>query len=195
MPHILDQFLESISPQRTILDIGMKIDRALNTFPVPAQWTGNHDSFQEMVIQFLCHVDQHLAGASSRRPPMPPYDLGHCVDVFESIYGSMGIHRAYDLARTGHEGGVYRVLRDFAAALVMRAHRHTIAKPISDFLWDMTEEGRMEMARHYIARFGSYLPPEWLEHGGVPVARNLKQILQQHPELMVKIMSLDRSRR
>lgn len=182
----LDELLSKIAPEQIIDPTHRAIDEAIATFPTPGP-PADSDEFDDLMLQFLIHVEQHIVGATSPRPIIPVYDLGRVIEILEEVYGqATGYKTARELAQHGYEGGRKEVLEQFAKQFGRRHTSNMVRAAVSDFLWDLSGAELQQVAVEYMDRYTPLLPPEWVEKGPGFIAGRLKELLVAHPYSMME---------
>jgi len=99
-------------------------------------------------------------------------------------YGRSGEKAAFEMARTGNDGGLYAVMRAIGRGMAEEAAEAEIAARIQDFLDRLSPDEQIAVAREYISKFGRLLPSELTEGSAARVVANFPKVLQEHPRLM-----------
>ena len=188
----IGELLEQIAPEHSIEPIRSAIDDAINAFGIGDPAGIDRDQFKRLMIEFVCHIDGHLAGAGGPRPSIEVYDHALCIEVLDKLYGPNGFRMAHDRVTGGYAGGLSSVLREFAGECVERVSGKRIAEAVSGFCWQMSWEDRHAVAQEYVARFGQLVLPEWREKDGAGVAANLQDVLKRHPANLLRFRRLGR---
>jgi len=179
----LDNLLASIDPDSSVQETSARIDRAINAFHCPSVIDDWND-FKQCVSQFLCELE---ASALRLRQSMSNH-LDHYWDqAFNSmrnIYGPNGEKAAFELARTGKEGGLYAVLKSIARGSSGQYSQNEINSRVYTYWQDLSVEEQLEAPLEYINRYGHLLPSELTEGSGARIRANFPQFLAKHPQML-----------
>jgi hypothetical protein len=106
--------------------------------------------------------------------------------------GSSGDKVAFELARTGNEGGLYHVLRKLASRLAEEYAGNEIRARISDWWHRLSVPQKFAAMDEYLAAFGHFLPSELTEGTAARLRADFPKVLAQHPYLMQRFRRLGR---
>jgi hypothetical protein len=189
----LDRLLESIHPSRTIEELNRRADDALNSFSAESPQIEGWDRFRHCLIRFLTHVESRLLRLARPSPMGLDFDWGRCCQILMRAYGPNGEKTAFEMARTGNEGGLLAVLRKMAETMAEQFAQNEIeAKVITYWNYRSVEE-KLAAADEYLAKYGHLLPSELTEGSAGRIRANLPKVLQKHPDLMRKLGKVGRT--
>ena len=189
----LKELLDSIHPRRTLDQTAGRADEAINTFSAGSSQITDWDEFRRCVIRFAKHVDSKIL-CIHRMPDMElDYAWGHYSKVLQEAYGrSSGEMAAFEMARTGNEGGLYGVLRKFAKTQAEQYAQNEIQGRISRFWIGLSATQKLKAADEYLAEYGHLLPSELTESGAARVKMNFPKVLAEHPRMMQRLGRIGR---
>ena len=127
------------------------------------------EEFQQCVIRFGKHVDAHVLHLRAI-PDMPPdFAWGHYCKVLQKAYGPSGYLTAFELARTGVEGGLNAVLRKFAEIQAREYAENGIRGRIAHYWEGLSTDEKLGAMDEYLAEYGHLLPSgahdeEWFSY-------------------------------
>jgi hypothetical protein len=98
---------------------------------------------------------------------------------------------AYQITQTGTDGGLLAVLRRIALRATQEIIDNAIGSRVHDFVKDLTFEEMRRIAREYGRRYGRLLPPDWTANDCALIAVYLKQVLKEHPLLLVRLRRIN----
>ena len=182
----LDQLLADLDPQQTIEWIFRGADRALNTFPMPNGCIEAWPDFAASMGRFRRHVFNHIVGTKGDEAGSVEFNWGFAAQILRKEYGANGDKTAFDLARTGNEGGLYGVFRKVANRMAAETATNLIAVLVGRWWNQLTVEERCQVADEYLARVGHLLPSEITEDGAMRVRVNILGFLKEHPWLVLR---------
>lgn len=122
----------------------------------------------------------------------PSFDWGRCCQIFARAYGSSGEKVAYEMARTGNEGGLYAVLKKFAYTMAEQYIGDEVSAMVSFYWENLSIDERFSACDEYLDKYGHLLPSEISEDRAVRVRANLPKVLREHPRLMQRLSRVGR---
>ena len=142
---------------------------------------------------FAKHVDSKIL--CTRRMPDMELDFAwwHYSKVLQKAYGQSGDKAAFEMARTGNEGGLYGVFRRFAETQAEQYAQNEIHGRISRFWEGLSATEKLKAADEYLAEYGHLLPSELTENGAARVKMNFPKALAEHPRMMQRLSRIGRS--
>ena len=192
----LDQLLDSISPDRTLEQVSARADQALNSLAPPRSCVRDWDEFRYLLIRFMLHVEAHCLRL---RQPLDPatldadYCWGRCVQTLMELYGASGDRAAFEIARTGNEGGLYSVLKKVGRRIAEDLGKTEISAKVSSCWEALSVQEQLALADEYLHRYGHLLPSELTEGSAARVRANMPRVLQEHPHLIQRLRSVGRT--
>jgi hypothetical protein len=108
------------------------------------------------------------------------------------VYGSQGEKAAFEIARTGNEGGLYAVLKALTAQMAEDCAGNEISAQAGRFWQDASAEEKLAVADAYIEKFGHLLPSELTEKGAARLKMHVPKVLEQHPRLIRQLRGIGR---
>ncbi|MCK4342367.1 MAG: hypothetical protein KAY37_11665 [Phycisphaerae bacterium] len=111
----LEALLARIHPNRTIDAITRDVDAALNSLSACPALITKWPEFVALMGRFHRHIEArilHLPDGVSAGDM--EFSWSRCIGILNRAYGSSGPKAAFEMARTGNEGGIYAVLRKVA---------------------------------------------------------------------------------
>ncbi len=188
----LDRLLASIHPTQTIEPCYHRANEALNRFSARAGVTERWGDFHELVSKYLQRLDGSLLRLNRSRDEAAEMYERRCIASFREIYGPNGEKTAFEMARTGNEGGLYAVLKALTMhAAEARARQEIIAR-IDVFLEDLSLDEQSEAASEYLAAYGHLLPSEMTESSAARIRAKFHEVLEKHPFLLLRLRSVGR---
>jgi hypothetical protein len=137
-------------------------------------------------------VEVAILDARSRLRAIEVSTISRCVRALAQKYGSQGEKAAFEIARTGNEGGLYSVLKAVAAQMAEGYADNEISARVDRFWQEVSNEERLKIADEYMEKFGQLLPSELTENGGVRIKFNLPKVLKQHPRVIRRLRGIGR---
>ena len=188
----LDKLLDSISPEKVIVATFNRANEAINTFHPRSALIENWDEFRYCMAEFLRHVDNY--SLLLRRPVdvSSDYYWSLCVRVLLKVYGSSGEKAAFEMARTGNDGGLIAVLRSVSMHVSEGYAKMEIQSRVDAYLKDLTVDQQLTASSEYLAKHGHLLPSEMTEKSAARIHANFGKVLEKHPWLILKIHEVGR---
>ena len=157
----LERLLEDLDPRRVMEEVAARVDVAVNTFAAISARIVDWGSFKQCLIDFVAHVESKALNLPAPiTPSCPDLAWGRCVRVLMSKYGSQGEKAAFEMARTGTQGGLYDVLNKVAWHISENLATNEIQARINTFWHGLSAAERHDAADEYLARYGHLLPSE-----------------------------------
>jgi hypothetical protein len=187
----LDRLLGSISPEETIVKTFNRANEAINTFH-PKAILENWDEFRDCMAEFLRHVAKY--SLRLRRPVdvSSDYYWSLCVRVLLKVYGSSGDKAAFEMARTGNDGGLKSVIRSVAMHVSEGYIKMEIQAKVDAYLDSLSIDQQLVASCEYLAKHGHLLPSEMTEKSAARIHANFGKVLEKHPWLILKIHEVGR---
>ena len=191
----LDQLLDSINPRRTIEEVARRADEAINAFSVPTSKITDWDQFRRCVVRFLHHVEGHCLLSRTWRcvGVGMDFDWGRCTRILVESYGPNGEKAAFEMARTGNEGGLYAALKAIARSLVAQFAENEITAKVDHYWEALSAEERLAAGDEYLSKYGHLLPSELTEGSAARVRANLPKALREHPRMIKRLGRIGRT--
>ncbi len=188
----LERLLETIDPRRTLDDTSARVDRAVNTFSMPTARIERWIDFKACIIDFMHHVEATVLRARAEPEASLSFEWGRCVRLFMDLYGSNGEKAAFEMARTGNEGGLYAVLRRLARQIARQYGGNEVTARILHWWHGLTVDEQLDAPTEYIKKYGHLLPSELTEGSAARIRANFTKVLEEHPRLLQRMRRVGR---
>ena len=188
----LDQLLANIHPTRTVQQTAQRADNALNTFAPPTAQITDWNKFRRLMAAFFGHVEASLLRLRSTPQANDDLAWGRATAVLVQAYGASGEKAAFEMARTGNEGGLYAVLKKVARTMAEQYTDREISARVNRFWTDLSAAERLEVAEEYLSQYGPLLPSELTEASAARVWANMPGVLTKHPHLVDQLARIGR---
>ncbi len=182
----LDDLLLSIDPGKTLEETRRRADEALDSFDSPKGMIENWEEFRDFMARLHCHLTGAILRAKSPLALNLEMDWHGCRQILKRAYGLSGDKAAFEMARTGNQGGLYAVMKTLAQGLAEELADTEIRAHIAAYLNGLTSEEEIDATEEYVAKHGSLLPSEITEKSAIRVKCSFAEVLQQHPRLLAK---------
>lgn len=189
----LDELLSRIDPDRTTDQVSRRIDEAINSFlPGPGR-IDRYDDFLTYIICFCRFVEATVLRLPDGAPQAgPDLDRSRFMPVLTRAYGDQGLKTAFEMARTGNEGGLYAVLRKLGEVLAGRYAENEIVARVWAYWNGLSMAEKLAAPDEYLSKYGHLLPSELTEGSAGRIRANLPKVLQEHARMMQRLRRVGR---
>jgi hypothetical protein len=188
----LDLLIESINPSRTLDVLSARADEAINSFRHKSGVITDWRVFQACLSQYFCHLENLLLHLNPPRKVDFNMDWGRSILALRAEYGAEGEQAAFEIARTGAEGGIYAVLKAIARYQANWYAENEISARVAGYMNGLSAQERLDATREYIRKFGHLLPPEMTEGSAARIALHFYKTLCEHPRLLRRLRRVGR---
>jgi len=140
---------------------------------------------------------RHLEAAVLHLRTMPEasldFEWGCCVRLLDRDYGKSGQQAAFELARTGNEGGLYAVLKRLAERVIEKYGENEVSAKVGRWWNTLDVDEQLAAATEYIEKYDHLLPSELTERGGIRIKGNFIRVLEEHPRMIQRMRRVGRS--
>jgi hypothetical protein len=188
----LEMLLESIDPSRNYDDVSALVDHAINTFPMHRATIENWEEHENFFADFYRHVQKTVL-----RLPQPPsedneYFFGLSMKLFNKTFGPSGFKAAFEMVRTGKEGGLYQVLKAVADLIGERYAENEISARISRYWESLRLDEKLAAPDEYLQKYRHLLPSELTEGSAARIRVHFPKVLKEHPKMIRRIRQIGR---
>ena len=180
----LDKLLKEIDPSRQIRDRHRRMNSALRTFSCGSLTIRNRDEFENYLAKFICHTDKVCLKV---RMSVHPLHYQRCVRFLNQEFGPNGEKIAYQMAKTGVNGGLFAILKTIAKRLAEFYARNTIRCSVDEYLNKLSLNERMAAAEEYHKKYGNLIPSTYPFKSPILLVANLHKILEEHPFMLERM--------
>ena len=172
MKNALERLLDNICPAGTVEEVSRLVDTALITFPIPAR-IDRWDIFVRTTVHLCLQVEKAIL---KPRGGMPDMDLSFYWGLYRrflvAAFGHHGDKAAFELARTGNEGGYRTVATKVAEAIVRDYSGNWIKAHVWSYWNGLSNEEKYAAADEFLVKCGHLLPWELTEGSAGRVRAN-----------------------
>lgn len=187
MSTALDRLLDSIHPQRTLEEVERRADEALINFRIDSPTITDWNAFRSCMARLLRHLEIHVLHAHEYPDVALDFQWGRCMQLLDGEYGPNGEKAAFEIARTGNEGGLYMVLKALARAVVKRYGGSEVSARVLHFWNSLSAEEKIAATTEYLNKYGHLLPSELTEGSAGRLRAEFPKVLTEHPELLRRL--------
>ena len=142
------------------------------------------------MIKFLKHSENLILKFKILRANDPNMVWGRCVRLLQNEYGSSGEKAAFEMARTGTQGGLYAVLISVAKQMVEEYASNEIRARISHYWHSLSVDEQLAATDEYLSKFGHLLPSELTERSAARIKTNFIKVLEEHMKMVKRIRNV-----
>ena len=187
----LDKLLATISPQKTIIETYNRANEAVNTFHTSARIDKWND-FRYCVARLLQRLDVCILRLSRPADSSLDHYMAWFPNILIRVYGPSGEKTAFEMARTGNEGGLYSVLKAVAMRRADEYSQNEIVARVADYLANLSVDEQHGACSEYISKYGYLLPSEITEGNAIRIRANFSKVLEKHPRFLMKFQGVGR---
>ena len=190
----LSNLLEEIHPTHTFDKTAARVHEALSRFRIDSASIQDWDAYREFMARLYCRLESAALGATRSRAVNLEFDWDRCAKLLNQAYKPAGYKAAFEMARTGNEGGLRAVMQALAEKLAERCAEGEIAARVGRFLEDLYREPErhQQVVAEYLEKHGRLLPSEVTEGTGARVAFNFQAVLENHPRVLRRLRQAGR---
>ena len=180
----LNSLLDAIDPARILDETERRADTALGSYGLDVGAFQDWREYVGCLAHFFGHLERHLLNLSGPYPGNASICWGQCSGVLDRIYGSNGDKVAFQIVRSGAEGGLYGVLKEIARFQARTYGEREIEARVAGFWSALSVEEQLAAVNAYIARFGNLYPEEFRAGSFSTLKVNFWKILIEHPRML-----------
>jgi len=180
----LDMLLESIDPSRTYDHVSARVDEAVNNFAMHRPIIEDWDEYENYLADFYRHIEKVVLRMGSGVPDNREYYWGQCANLLNKAFGPSGYKAAFEMVRTGKEGGLYQVLKTVADLIAEKYTQNEIFARISHYWESLTLDEKLAAPDEYLSKYGYLLPSELTEGSAARLRANFPKVLEEHPKMI-----------
>jgi hypothetical protein len=188
----LDMLLESIDPAHTLDKVAGDVDRAVNSFSRRKAFITNWDEYVSFFGEFCRHIETVVLRMSPGSPNDKEFSWGQCARLIDKAFGPSGYKAAFEIVRTGKEGGLYRVLKTVADLMAEKYAQNEISARISRYWDSLTLDEKLAASDEYLRKYGHLLPGELIEASAARVRAHFLKVLEEHPKMIQRMRQIGR---
>lgn len=187
----LQRLVRSIEPLPDRVD--HFADSAMNSFRMPSPIVSDWDACRRLLKRFHAHVRAALLQCPDCA------DItevgGECEQLLQRRFGPSWPQAVFEVARTGAEGGLYRVLRELARMQAAAYSEQLVAITVDWYCRHRSAEQVEQDVDEYITSYGRNMPPELIEGTAARIRhpQGFANLLKRHPFVMHRLRQATRS--
>ncbi len=187
MKKSLNSLLQDIDPSRTLDPMEERLNEALTTLRVENPVLDDWDQFRMFLAKCYCNMERKALRISSEIAFDKDRCWTRCMDLLNAEYGPSGPRTAFEICRTGVEGGLYSVLKSMAKRMAHEYATKEIQARVGIFLVGLSVDEELETCNTYLEEYGHLLPHELTEESAARIKSNFARVLEAHPDMIRRI--------
>ena len=181
----LTNFLKTIDPEKTLEETEARIDSAFISFQTEPTVIETFDQYKDILTGFVRHVESKVLKVHPSKTLSTAMYWDICFGLLKREYGPNGGEKAaFEIVRTGLEGGLRSVLKAISKRLAEQYTQREISARVSHFWCPLTTDQKIAVCDEYLKEYGHLLPSELTEHGAVRIKASFQKVLEEHPRLI-----------
>jgi hypothetical protein len=188
----LDMLLESIDPSRTYDQVSARVDEAVNDFAMHRPIIEGWDEYENYLADFYRHIETVVLRMGSGVPDSREFYWGQCANLLNKAFGPSGFKAAFEMVRTGKEGGLYHVLKTVSDLIAEKYAQNEIFARISHYWESLTLDEKLAAPDEYLSKYGYLLPSELTEGSAARLRANFLKVLEEHPKMIRQMRRIGR---
>ena len=193
----LELLLDSIHPSRIIDETERRVDASINAFPFVASSVTTWEEFRSVVGSFCVYVENNVLGRGAGGQISEAergFGWGRVsAGILSRAYGPSGDKAAFEMARTGHEGGLFAVLREVGRRMAEDYAKGEIAARVAAYWHSLTPDEQIAAGQEYLRTYRELLPSELTEGSAARIRGSFWKVLEEHPWALKRLRRVGRS--
>jgi len=191
MSAAFDRFLAAIE---ALPDEALRVvDQGFNTAPAIPALIEDWEAYRQWLAVFYCHIECALLGIRAGRPPDIDMDVHRCCLRLNRRLGESALKAGFEIARTGNEGGMQKLLRQIAVGMAQEWVEKQIALSVTMYWAGSSAEELLRDCDSYLGGYGHLLPSELTEGSAARIRVDFRKVLRQHPWMMRQMRTVGRT--
>jgi hypothetical protein len=180
----LDRLLENLE---AILERNREqADKVINQFPLAPVRIDDWQNFEFFLAGCVSHLESVVLNVTQRQTDREIH-LARGHNLLKKIYGDSPMQTAFEIVRTGNEGGVYGLIQRVTHAYSQEYTENMIGMTVECYWNHRTPSQLVKDAHEYADKFASMIPGELTEGSAGRIKAQYRKLLNQHPFLIQKM--------
>jgi len=186
----LDRLLESIDPSRNLDKVSASVDQAINFFTMSRTTITDWDDYRYYLADFFRHVESVVLKLRDGAPVDREFYWGRCTIILNKEFGPSGFKTAFEIVRTGKDGGLYRILKTIADQMAEKYSQNEISARISKYWESLTFDEQLEAPDELLSKYGHLLPTEFTEGSAARLRVDFVKALEEYPNIIRRLRQI-----
>lgn len=192
MPTKLEKLLARIDPAQTYDAVSIRADKAFNSFPMKKAQIEDRDEFEKTLGSFYHHIEKTVLNLEKGFPEYIEYHWVRCSNLITKALGVNGYHIAFEMARTGNEGGLYHLLKRISEMMAKEYAENQINYEVYHY-WDyLTVEEKLAAPEEYLKNYGHLISHERTNEKHTRIKAFFWKALEEHPKVIQRVRRIGR---
>ena len=161
-------------------------DRAINAVNVGGL-VDSFKQFKNILIEVIVLVQKNVLKVQRPIEGAQDFYLDAAFRVLQKEYGPNGEKAAFEMSRTGKDGGVNAVIRSIAYGYTDVLFENETKAKVGIIFEQMSDNDKFAVMNEYIKEFGHLWPDELIENGALRLKINFLKTLHLHIEYIRKL--------
>jgi hypothetical protein len=183
----LSRLLESIDPSRTLNKVSADVDRAVNSFATRRTTIKDWDEYKNFLADFFRHIESVVLRLGGGAPRNREIYWSRCSNILNNTFGPNGFKTAFEIIRTGKEGGLYRILKTIADQMAENYSQNEISARISKYWESLTPDEKIAAPDEFLKKHGNLLPAEYTAGSAASLRINFLRVLNEYPYMIRRL--------
>ena len=171
-------------------DVDRRADSAFNCFPMPAPVLTQWSEYEECLSVFYCQIESAILGLHPCRPVDLRRDFSCACRSLQGKFGGDMRKGAFELARTGEDGGLLGVLRTLLRSVAEEQAGNQVAALVHTYWMQRSAEELLADSAEYLATYGHLIPTELTEGSAGRIRVNFIKVLKEHPRMIQRMQRI-----
>ena len=115
-----------------------------------------------------------------------------CSNILEKKFGRSGFKTAFEMAMSGKDGGLYRILKAIAEEMTENYAQNEISARVNQYWSTLSTDEQLAAADEYQSKYGHLLPSEFTAGNGARLKAHFPEILKEHPKMIQRMRRIGR---
>lgn len=186
----LDRLLESIDPSRTLDKVSAAVDRAINSYAMSRTTIEDWDEYKNFLADFFRHVESVVFRLGGDAPVNREFYWARCTNILDKKFGPSGFKTAFEMVRTGKDGGLYSILKTIADQMAENYSQNEISARISKYWESLTLDEQLGAPNELLSKYGHLLPTEFTEGSAARLRVNFVKALEEYPNIIRRLRQI-----
>jgi hypothetical protein len=150
------------------------------------------DDYRNFLADFFRHVESVVLKLRDGAPVNREFYWARCANILDEEFGPNGFKTAFEMVRTGKEGGLYQVLKTIADKMSEKYSQNEISARIHRYWNSLTLDEKLAAPDEYLDKYGHLLPSEFSEGSAARLRTNFVKILEEYPNIIKRLSQIGR---
>jgi hypothetical protein len=125
-------------------------------------------------------------------PDGTEYYWSRCSGILNNAFGPSGFKTAFEMVRTGKNGGLYQILKIIAEHMAENYAQNEISARIYTYWESLTVDEKLAATDEYLHNYGHLLPAEFTDGSAARLKVHFPEVLKEHPKTIQRMRRVGR---